>query len=524
MVTRLQKQISCAVLVLTLVFSLTAASGCGGREAATKDILRWAGQAEPQTLDPHDTGDMLSAMVQRQMLEGLYNFNGNCEIVPELAADYPEVSEDSKVWVIKLREGVTFHDGTPFNAEAVKANLDRLRNPDNQLVRASLMADIESVDVLGEYEVKITLKRSFGAFLANLAHYAGMMHSPASLADPNRDVAREPVGTGPYKFVEWVPGDRIAMERNPDYWGGAPYFKRIEFRPVPEDSTRVMMLESGDVDCIYPVAVHDVESLRNNPDFTVQSVPSMTNLHFQINMLKPYFQDVRVRHALNYAIDLDAIADNLYLGQAVPLDSPISPALFGHASIGAYPYDPDKARSLLADAGFEPGELNIEMWVPDGRYLKGTEVAEAVANYLSDVGVNVTISKFETATYWDFFKKGPDEAQHDLLMLGWAPSTGDPDWGMRPMFHSDMWPPTSWGAAFYENEEVDRLLIEAMKAADLDSRADLYRQAQGIIMEDAPWIFLVAYNVTGAWDADIEGIQVLALDQMIVREAYMEGE
>jgi ABC-type transport system substrate-binding protein len=514
------KRLLAGTIILALALSLTL-SGCSPKQQV-HDTLTWAGQIEPKTMDPINTGDMTSAMVQRQIFQGLFDFDENCVIVPELAESY-EVTENSTVWTIQLRQGVKFHDGTPFNAEAVKINFERAMNPEATYVRRTLFTDISNIECVSEYEVRITLKKPFGAFLANLAHYGGKFHSPASLTLYGDDVSRNPVGTGPYKFVEWIPGDRIVMGRNDDYWGDKPYFKTIVYKPVPEDASRVMMLESGDVDVIYPVAVQDIARLSQDDRFTVKSVPSMTNLHFQINMTRKPLDDKRVRQALNYAIDLNAICANIYQGQAVPLDSPISPALWGHYAVGAYPYDPEKAKALLAEAGIEPGELTLKMYIPEGRYLMASEVAEAVVNYLKDVGVNVDLTKYEAATYWDFFKKGPAEATHDLLMLGWAPSTADPDWGMRPMFHSSMKAPVNWNSSFYGTPEVDRLLELGMTASTPEERLAAYEDVQKIVMEDAPWIFLAAYNVTGAWKKEIKNIWVQPTDQMLVRGAFIEG-
>lgn len=506
----------------SVLVGCTASQGPAKPERAERDTIVWAGQAEPKTLDPHDTTDMVSAMVQRHVFEGLFDFDEKCNIVPELVDSYT-VSEDATVWTFDLKKGVKFHDGDPFNAEAVKINLERVMDPNLKLARRSLFAaDIKEIKVLGEHKLEIVLNKPFGAFIANLAHYAGKFHSPSSLRKYGNDVARNPVGTGPFRFVEWIPGDRIVLEANPEYWGVKPKVKRIVYRPVPEDASRAMQLEAGDVDVAYPLAVQDIQRIRSNPNLVVQSVPSMTNLHFQINTLHKPLDDKRVRQALNYALDLKAICDKIYQGEAVPLDSPISPALWGYAPVGKYKYDPDRARQLLKEAGVEPGKLKLKMYVPEGRYLMAAQVSEAVAGYLADVGVGVEMVKLEWATYLDLFKKGPEQADHDLLMLGWAPSTGDPDWGMRPLFHSKMWAPTNYNSSFYANPQVDELLEKAMRAASPEERLSLYKEAQAIIMDDAPWLFLVAYNVAVGHKKELKNVWVQALDQCIVRGAYYE--
>jgi ABC-type transport system substrate-binding protein len=283
------------------------------------------------------------------------------------------------------------------------------------------------------------------------------------------------------------------------------------------------MLEAGDADMAAPIPIQDVPRLRGNPKFQVMMVDSLDNLHFALNMQRDTFKDVRVRQAVNYAVDKDSIVKNIYHGLAIPLTkSPVSPHLWGYSSVGDYyKYDPAKAKELLRQAGVKPG-TKLVMWIPDGRYLQDRQVGEAVAGYLREVGFDVQIVKMEWATYIGRVAQKPDPvAPYDLAMLAWSVGTQDADWGLGGTFLSTNWPPRAYNLAFYRSEVVDKALLAGRETTDTAKRMEAYRVAQKQIMEDAPWLFLVDYKFIGAAKKGLQNVYVIPFGGAVVTDAVI---
>jgi len=261
--------------------------------------------ADVTGFDPHDTTDTLSYSVQTGIFQRLFEFDNKMKVIPVLATDYTS-NDSATVFTINLRQGVTFQDGTPFNAEAVKVNLDRLANPANHLKRNGLFSMIQTVEVTSPYQVKITLNKPFGAMINTLAHPSAVMHSPASLkAYPNEaDLSVHPVGTGPFKFVEWQQGKDVKLVKYDNYWQkGWPKVDSVTFYPTPEDSTQVAKLKSGAVQAVYPLPSDLVDTVKSDPKLDIQSDAGIYLYYIAFNTQMKEFKDVRVRQAINYAID-----------------------------------------------------------------------------------------------------------------------------------------------------------------------------------------------------------------------------
>lgn len=482
-----------------------------------------ATQADAARLDPAATGDVPSMMVQSVMFEGLVGWSKDQKLVPELAESWT-FSDGGKVITWKLRKGVKFHDGEEFDAHAAKVNFDRWLDKDSGLVTVSQFSSIEKVEVVDKYTLKMTLKEVNGAILQTLAGRRGMFNSPKALAKWGKDITLHPTGTGPFEFVEWVPKDHITVKRFEGYWGKKPMLDGITFKPVPEPASRVAMLEAGNADMAAPIPIPDVERLKANPKLQVMAVDSLDNLHFAINMQKDLFRDLRVRQALNYAVDKESIVKNIYKGYAVPLTkSPVSPFLWGYSAVGEYyKYNPAKAKELLKEAGVKPG-TKLVMWIPDGRYVQDRQVGEAVAGYLHEVGFDVQIQKMEWATYIGRVVQKPDPiAPYDLVMLAWSVGTQDADWGLAGTFLSTNMPPKAFNLAFYKSDAVDRALMAGRETTDAAKRVEAYKVAQKQIMEDAPWIFLVAYKFIGAAKKDLQGAFVIPFGGAVVKESWIQ--
>lgn len=452
--------------------------------------------ADAVSLDPQDTNDNASYGPEKLMFEGLVGFNEKMEMQPMLAEKW-EASADATTFTFFLRKGVKFHDGTPFNAEAVKYNFDRVTNPDNKLKRYGLYRIIAKTEVVDEYTVKFTTSEPFGAMLATFAHPAGGIVSPAA-AKQGADApafGKKPVGTGPYKFVEWVPGDHLTVEKFADYWNPAQGAKvdRFVIKPVPEAGTRISMLQAGDAQFINTVPYAQVKLIKDSKEVSVAENEAIYTYWVAMNTQKPPFNDKRVRQALNYAVDKQAIIDAVLAGYGKPADSPLAPRVWGYKSVKTYPYDVKKAKELLAEAGVTSAKTT--MWISDNTESK--QVAVALQGQLKEVGFDVEVVSMEAATLSaERFKKF-EENKSMMNYAGWSPSTGDADWGLRPLLAREAWPPTLFNLAFWDNPDFDAQIKAALQTADPEKRKTAYAKAQEIVMEEAPWIFLWVNQVLG---------------------------
>ncbi len=458
-------------------------------------------------LDPPHTLDNASYSIQKPMLEGLIGFNEKMEQIPQLAERW-DASPDARVYTFYLRKGVKFHDGTPFNAAAVKANYDRVRNPDNKLLRYTLYKVISQIDVLDESTVRFTLSEPFGAMLATFAHPAGAISSPTALQKYGKDYGTNPVGTGPYQFAEWVPNDHITLVKNPDYWDTATAAKvdKLIIKAVPEDGTRLAMLQKGEAQFINPVPYAMAEVVQQDQKLRLVESESIYTFWVAINIQKPPFTDVRVRQALNYAVDKEAIIKALLRGHGRLADSPLAPRVWGYTPVKSYPYDPAKAKALLAEAGYPTG-------LPNKVLLRGVartdakEVMVALQGQLKQVGVDVEVLALPVAALRE--QLAPlAENRGELDLSGFSPSTGDADWGLRPLLTKDNWPPTNYTIGFYTNPKVEEAIKAGLQTADPATRKAAYAEAQRVIMDDCPWIFLWVNNLLGGSRANVGGISI----------------
>jgi glutathione transport system substrate-binding protein len=473
----------------------TAAKAAAPAAAKPKEIVV-AQYADAVSLDPQDTNDNASYGPEKLMFEGLVGFNEKMEMQAMLAEKW-EASPDAKTFTFFLRKGIKFHDGTPFNAAAVKYNFDRVTNPDNKLKRYGLYSIISKTEVVDEYTVKFTTSKPFGAMLATFAHPAGGIVSPAAakLGADAPAFGKKPIGTGPYKFVEWVPGDHLTVEKFADYWNAEQGAKvdRFVIKPVPESGTRINMLLAGDAHFINTVPYPQVKLVKDSKDVSVAENEAIYTYWVAMNTQKAPFNDKRVRQALNYAIDKQAIIDAVLAGYGKAIDSPLAPRVWGYKAVKSYPYDVKKAKEMLAAAGVTSAKTT--MWVSDNTESK--QVAVALQGQLKEVGIEVEVVTMEAATLSaERFKKF-EENKGMMNYAGWSPSTGDADWGLRPLLAKESWPPTSFNLAFWDNADFNAQIQAGLETADLEKRKVAYAKAQEIVMEEAPWIFLWVNTLLG---------------------------
>ena len=509
-------------LLLVLLTAALVLAAAESRAQARGGELVVGTQADVATLDPHFTGDVPSGMVELHMYEPLVTLDRNNARVPGLAESW-SWSPDGLSLTLKLRGGVTFHDGTPFDAAAVKANFDRMMDPEAKSLARSLFATVAKVETPDGRTVVLRLKEPTGALLANLASNRASMISPEAIRKFGKELARNVVGTGPFVLEEWRPKERVVLRANEKYWGGRPKLDRIVFRPAPNTAARVAMLESGDAALVAPVLPQDVERLSKNPALEVIAVNGGDNLQMPLVTLRGPLADKRVRQALNYAVDKAAIARVIYRGYAKPLtDAPLAPATWGYQPVGSfYAFDRARAKALLKEAGYESG-FKLAAIAPDGRYVNDRQTAESVVSYLKAVGVEVELSTYEWGTYvGKLLGARAEKADFDAAMISFAVATMDADQGMV-IYRGDNWPPNGFNFSFYKSAEVDRLLARGRSAVVPEERLAAYKEAQQHVMEDAPALFLVAYQYVGAISRKVKGAWLMPIGGIMVKDAWLE--
>ncbi len=471
-------------------------------------------------LDPAHEVDGESFKVIENLFEGLVRYaDESTEIEPCLAASW-ETSPDGLAWTFHLRDGVRFHDGTALDAEAAVFSFLRQMDRDpphpfhevggnypfwRAMGMQDVVADVAAPD---PRTVVFTLRRPSAPFLANLAMPFAAIVSPAAVARDRAGFFKRPVGTGPYRFVEWVKDDHLTLERFPGYWGEKAGLDRLVFRSLPENTVRLLAFERRELGGMDGIVPTDVPELERDSTVTLLRQPGMNVAFLAMNCAKPPFDDLRVRQAVNHAVDRAAILHGLYRGLGVVAAGPLPPGLWSFDdSLAPYPYDPARARALLAAAGLAGG-FDTTLWAMAGPrpYMPEPEkVAQAIQADLARVGIRARIVTYEWGTYLDLVQRG----KHDLCLYGWTGDNGDPDDFLYALLDREVaaaFPSTN--VAFYRGEEMHALLGEAQRATDHARRADLYRKAQEIAHRDAPWCPLAHMTQLIAFDRRVRGFKL----------------
>ncbi len=500
---------------LLVVVGLGAIHSVVAQAPVAGGTLTFAAGADPDSLDPQNTQSNPGEQVNRMMYENLVRFNAKMQIEPGLAESWTQ-SADGLVWTFKLRKGVHFHDGTPLDAKAVKYFFDRVLGDDKPFKASLYTPFVQGAQVVDDQTVRVTLKQPFAAFLFRLAHSAGGIVSPAAHQKWGKDLTLHPVGTGPFKLVEWMKSDRVVLERNDGYWGGRPLLDRVVVKTVREDSARVLMLEAGDADLILNIPPEDIPRLRKDPRFAIDSIATARALYVVINVKKKPFDDVRVRQALNLAVNRDAIVKSLFQGNAEAISGIVAPLQNGYAKLPGYGFDPKKAKELLAQAGVPA--LKVKLWSPKGRYVKDFELAQAVQQDLAAVGVDAALNTMEWGAYLTATKTGPEQTDRELFLLGWSPSTGEAQWGMYPLLHSSQLAPKGDNRGFFASKALDDAIDKATTATSEQTRLGALREAQQIVIKDAPAIFLISPNMIVGAAKKVHGVVNLPLELTYLTE------
>lgn len=443
--------------------------------------------SDARSLDPVLTMDATTIRILRHLYDALFFRDRNMRVIPELAASYEFVNDVT--WIIKLRKGIKFHNGEPFNAEAVKFTIDFVLDPANRAITRTLIDRIDRVEIMDDYTVKIITKAPFITLLENLIE---VFIAPPKLVKEKgmAYLTDHPIGTGAYKLESWSKDREIRLVKNEQYFKGVPPIDKVVFRIIPEVGPRVSALVVGEVDVIPDVPPHLIQQVKNSGVALVKGVPGRRIIFIALdNVNEGPMQDVRVRQAMNYGVDVDEIIRTVMEGYATRTPGPLTPINQSFdPSLKPYPYDPEKAKKLLKEAGHGSG-LNLTFHSPQGRYLKDKEFVQAIAAQLGKIGVNVKVKFYEWGTYLQALRSRPlPNGKHgnvlsDMHLNG--RSDRELEGGiMYAWFKSG----ASWVA--FSDPEIDKALDEAMPIVNPTKRAEALNKLQPKIQRAAPWIFL----------------------------------
>ena len=514
---------SVAAVVAGSVGTGSLLPGCELVRHAGNRVLRIALPEDITTLDPAYATRALDGFIICNIHENLTWHNREVKLVPRLALSW-ETPDNSNSWIFHLRQGVKFHDGTPFNAQAVKAHFERLKDPAVKSNRSTKMKDVTSIEAIDDHTVQFHMAKPFSLWPVRIRDSFGCIPSPTAVKASNRDreeefqrqlasdphavplvpngyqYSRKPAGTGPFIFVDQEPDQFLRLRRNPDYWDADRiHVEEIEFRPVREPTTRLILLEQGGVD-VADVLYSHVEVAEREKHIALERAPFLCFSYIVLNCMKPPLSDIRVRHAANHAVDRDALVRYGFRGNADPAYGILPPSLpAADPSLKSlYPFDLDKARWLMKEAGLENG-VDLEMWSKDDAADTGLGVV--LADQLEKIGFRITIKRFDRNIYWGKFdpyqtmdgKWYPTkEGVFDMAVSRWV--GGEHPFGfLDPLFRST----SSSNMCFYKNLTVDNQLDESLKISDEAAQVELYKRIQRQIVEDAPCIF--AYYPRTHW-------------------------
>jgi peptide/nickel transport system substrate-binding protein len=479
------------IVTLLLPFLLVLLS-VGEFWAAEKSTLIVGVSSDIHLLDPAVSSDnfdwrQVYPSYDRLVKYKVVNGKGSTEIEPMVAESWT-VSPDGMEWIIKIRNGIAFDDGTPLDAKAVKFSFERVlkigKGP------ADNLGAINTVDVVDDYTVKVRLKNAFGPFLQTLATDAACLINPNVMKhEKNGDLAQAWLaqhtdGSGPFKIIEWSRGERCVLEAKPNYWGTKPKLEKVIVRFMRESSDQRMALESGDIDIAEGILIDQVAALEKHPDMVVRRYPSQLVEYVYLNCQKPKLDNKLVRQALNYAVDYKGIIEYVLQGNGVQMRGPVPQGMWGHnPDVFQFQQDVEKAKSLLKEAGYEKGlELTL---IYSERRASWEQIATVLQSNFADIGVTLKIELMANPTLRDKIDRGDFE----LCLGAWSPDYADPSMFMNFWFDSRNGG-LPGNRSFYKNEKVDQLIRKALTLSDQKERTRLYNEAQDIIMVDAPYIFL----------------------------------
>ncbi len=533
--THLQRALLFLSVVATIALSMTILPAYTYADA--HDIggtLIFGRGGDSVGLDPAFEEDGESFKVCDNIYDTLVQYkDGSTEIEPGLATRW-ESSKDGLTWTFYLRKGVKFHDGTPFNAEAVLFSLNRQHEKTHDFhkeggsyiywVATGLAEIVDEITAIDEFTVQIKLNTSYAPFIYTIAITPFAIVSPTAVKkykNQSETFANNPVGTGPFKFVQWDRGDKIVLEANKNYWGGRPKLDRVVFRSIPDNAVRLIEAQRGSLHVMEFPNPDDLQQIQEDDELTLLTQPGMNIGYLAMNLDKTPLNNQKVRLAINHAINKKTIIEHLYQGLGIPAKNPIPPTLWSYDdSIQDYPYDPKLAKKLLTEAGYPDG-FSTTLWalpvprpyIPDGRAL-----AEVIQSELRNIGIDAKILTYDWGTYLEKTKNG----EHDLAMLGWSADLGDPDNFLYVLLSKTSAEKPAANIAFYRSEEMQNVLEKARATTDKDKRTSLYKDAQRIFHKDVPWVPLAHAKQVLVINKKVKNLKLHPLNWKYLRNVTLE--
>lgn len=470
-------------------------------------------QLDPAVAGSNGYGDIIP--INENITEGLTRYkNGTSEIEPALAESWT-VSDDGLTWVFKIREGVTFHDGTPLDAKAVETNFLRQLDPNHPLHQDNfpyveiVFAEVDTVEATGDYELTITLKRPITLLPSNLAVFAGGIVSPTALETYGADYSQHAAGTGPFKLDSWTKDVELDLVANDEYWGGRPALDRVVFRTIADDTVRLAELSTGGIDVANQIDFKDVASIEANPDLQLITGPFWNVQFLGLNQSVAPFDNPKFREALQYAVNKQNIADAVFFGNYTEGGGPIAPGLLGYDETlqETYSYDPEKAAALIAESGvtdltFDLYNRTNSVWPILGQLIQAD---------LAEVGITANLVSLEDAEFFDALNT---PGKVGAFLNDWTWDNGDPDNIIYSLYAS----PRAESRLGLKNQEVIDLTSQAQIETDPAKREELYKQIQELLLADSVSVFLGYPSRAIGTVAGVDGLVLSPIGNIVLRE------
>lgn len=518
----IQKVIILGVLMLVLQACSTGGSSDGkkdgekGAENEVKDggTLTVVRLSDATGLDPHFITDIPSAnVVHGKVYETLIQFDKEMKIQPLLATEWEQV--DDLTWEFTLKEGIKFHDGSAFNAEAVKKTLDRILDPATGSPQQSKLGMIKEVIASDETHVTLKLSEPYAPLLSILASNEGSIISSKVIDESADQLATHPVGTGPFVFESWKSGQDIVLTKNKEYWGEPVKLDKVVFKVVPEDATRIAMVEQGEAQISDQVPVTEIDRIEASDSLNLYRTEGLAVEYVGFNTTAAPFDDVRVRKAVSHAIEREAILSGVYNNIGTLANVAMSPKVFGYSkNVEAYPYDVNEAKKLMKEAGLEKG-VKVKLLTSDRK--ERINMAEVIQSQLKGIGVEVEIQVMEFGAYIDEV----DSGKHQMFIGGWGNATGDGDYNQYNLFHSD-----SLGSPgnhfYYQKPEIDTLIEQGRVEIDPAKREEIYEKAMQIEMDDAVYIPIRNYELLAVYSDEVQGFWLSASNYLMLNDTTVK--
>ncbi|MFP4011899.1 MAG: ABC transporter substrate-binding protein [Spirochaetaceae bacterium] len=499
--------------LLVAALAAVVLAGCGGEgaEAEIEKTVTIARGTDAETLDTGYAWSEAEIDIMYHMYEGLVRYaDDELNVEPSLAESW-EVSDDGTVWTFDLRDDVTFHDGTEFNAEAVVFSYKRLIDEDHpyhglgdfssfEYLFGDAVEDVRAVD---DYTVEFTLADRFAPFLMYMGFYSQFIVSPSAVEEHGEDFFRNPVGTGPFEFREWQRDEEVVIEKYDDYWGEEPEIDSIVWKVVPEDSTRLLEIQAGEVDIIKNILPEQLETVEEDEELELVQVTGANLFFGSINHEVEPFDDVRVRRAVSHAIDFESLVDSVYGGLGTPAVNPMPDTVLGYNDdIEPYEYDPERARELLADAGYPDGfETEIHVFEEPRVYIgRPVDAAEILRDNLREVGIDADVIVNEWGTHFASMR----DYEHSIGLIGWY-DIGHPHNFLKVMLID------SALTQYADMDRLSELASSALTTYDEDEQVDYYGEMQEIIHEDAVLLNLAHSDYTAVIRDNVSGFELDSL-------------